>query len=195
MLAHVYPCVKVCSLCVQMSQVNPGFFSTLNLKSELESGQAADSSDAAQYLSRLIKRPAPDKSAELWRTYLRRYAWITRFSLPDSPDSWLPISCCVTANYSSLPLLFLFLPNPDPALCQFSQLLFCPCHVWCLSLVSDVEIKHLARTSDIMCKARPICHSCFCTKSYHVIQALPTIAGPMERRICLELFCLLCYEM
>lgn len=72
MLAHVYQCVKVCSLCVQMSQVNPGFFSALNLKSELESSQAADSSDAAQYLSRLIKRSVPEKPAELWKTYLRR---------------------------------------------------------------------------------------------------------------------------
>ncbi|XP_053096558.1 zinc finger protein castor homolog 1 isoform X2 [Pangasianodon hypophthalmus] len=61
------------SLMNKMSQVNPGFFSALNLKSELESGQAADSSDAAQYLSRLIKRPVPEKSAELWKTYLRRY--------------------------------------------------------------------------------------------------------------------------
>lgn len=81
MLAHVYQCVKVCSLCVQMSQVNPSFFSALNLKSELESGQAADSSDAAQYLSRLIKRPVQDKPSELWKTYLRR---CTTHGLPSS---------------------------------------------------------------------------------------------------------------
>ncbi|GAA6087329.1 zinc finger protein castor homolog 1 isoform X4 [Tachysurus ichikawai] len=61
------------SLMNKMSQVNPGFFSALNLKSELESSQAADSSDAAQYLSRLIKRPVPEKPIELWKTYLRRY--------------------------------------------------------------------------------------------------------------------------
>ncbi|KAF4078041.1 hypothetical protein AMELA_G00194850 [Ameiurus melas] len=60
------------SLMNKMSQVNPGFFSALNLKSELESGQAADSSDAAQYLSRLVKRPVLEKPTE-WKTYLRRY--------------------------------------------------------------------------------------------------------------------------
>ncbi|KAM9445873.1 zinc finger protein castor homolog 1 isoform 3-T4 [Clarias gariepinus] len=56
-----------------MNKVNQGFFNALNLKSELESSQAADSRDAAQYLSRLIKRRVPEKPAEVWKTYLRRY--------------------------------------------------------------------------------------------------------------------------
>ncbi|XP_066528054.1 zinc finger protein castor homolog 1 isoform X3 [Hoplias malabaricus] len=61
------------SLMNKMTQVNPGFFNALNLKSELEGGQAPETSEAAQYLSRLMKRPAPEKTTELWRTYLRRY--------------------------------------------------------------------------------------------------------------------------
>ncbi|XP_072553100.1 zinc finger protein castor homolog 1 isoform X1 [Salminus brasiliensis] len=61
------------SLMNKMTHVNPSFFSALNLKSELEGGQAAENSEAAQYLSRLIKRPAPEKPTELWKTYLRRY--------------------------------------------------------------------------------------------------------------------------
>jgi len=52
--------------------MNPGFFNALDLKSELEGAQAADGSDAAQYLSRVMKRSCPEKHTELWRTYLRR---------------------------------------------------------------------------------------------------------------------------
>ncbi|XP_030623560.1 zinc finger protein castor homolog 1 [Chanos chanos] len=57
----------------KMTQVNPNFFSALNLKSELEGGQGTDHSEAAQYLSRVMKKQAPEKPAELWRTYLRRF--------------------------------------------------------------------------------------------------------------------------
>ncbi|XP_067228175.1 zinc finger protein castor homolog 1 isoform X7 [Chanodichthys erythropterus] len=56
-----------------MNKMNPGFFSALDLKSELEGAQSADGSDAAQYLSRVMKRSGPEKHTELWRTYLRRY--------------------------------------------------------------------------------------------------------------------------
>ncbi|XP_043080310.1 zinc finger protein castor homolog 1 isoform X4 [Puntigrus tetrazona] len=56
-----------------MNKMNPGFFSALDLKSELEGAQAADGSDAAQYLSRVLKRSDPEKHNEQWRTYLRRY--------------------------------------------------------------------------------------------------------------------------
>ncbi|XP_050953413.1 zinc finger protein castor homolog 1 isoform X5 [Labeo rohita] len=56
-----------------MNKMNPGFFSALDLKSELEGAQAADGSDAAQYLSRVMKRSDPEKHTEQWRTYLRRY--------------------------------------------------------------------------------------------------------------------------
>ncbi|XP_073679036.1 zinc finger protein castor homolog 1 isoform X3 [Garra rufa] len=56
-----------------MNKMNPGFFSALDLKSELEGAQAADGSDAAQYLSRVMKRSNPEKHTELWRTYLHRY--------------------------------------------------------------------------------------------------------------------------
>lgn len=52
--------------------MNPGFFSALDLKSELEGAQSADGSDAAQYLSRVMKRSGPEKHTELWRTYLHR---------------------------------------------------------------------------------------------------------------------------
>ncbi|KAJ8371085.1 hypothetical protein SKAU_G00111130 [Synaphobranchus kaupii] len=61
------------SLMNKMSQVNAGFFSGMNLKAELEGSQAADNSEAAQYLSRVMKRPVQDKPIELWRTYLRRF--------------------------------------------------------------------------------------------------------------------------
>uniref|UniRef100_W5L140 Castor zinc finger 1 n=1 Tax=Astyanax mexicanus TaxID=7994 RepID=W5L140_ASTMX len=61
------------SLMNKMTHVNPGFFSALNLKSDLEGGQVGENSEAAQYLSRLIKRPVPEKPTELWKTYLRRY--------------------------------------------------------------------------------------------------------------------------
>ncbi|XP_017563699.1 zinc finger protein castor homolog 1 isoform X2 [Pygocentrus nattereri] len=61
------------SLMNKMTQVNPGFFSALTMKSELEGGQAPENSETVQYLSRLMKRPAPEKPAELWKTYLRRY--------------------------------------------------------------------------------------------------------------------------
>lgn len=61
------------SLMNKMTHVNPSFFSALNLKSDLEGGQVGENSEAAQYLSRLMKRPVPEKPTELWRTYLRRY--------------------------------------------------------------------------------------------------------------------------
>lgn len=44
----------------------------MNLKPELEAGQAANSAEAMQYLNRVLKRPVPEKPAEIWRTYLRR---------------------------------------------------------------------------------------------------------------------------
>ncbi|XP_056304818.1 zinc finger protein castor homolog 1 isoform X2 [Danio aesculapii] len=56
-----------------MNKMNPGFFNALDLKSELEGAQAADGSDAAQYLCRVMKRSSPEKPTELWKTYLRRY--------------------------------------------------------------------------------------------------------------------------
>lgn len=52
--------------------MNPGFFSALDLRSELEGAQAADGSDAAQYLSRVMKRSDPEKHNEQWRAYLHR---------------------------------------------------------------------------------------------------------------------------
>ncbi|KAG7472766.1 hypothetical protein MATL_G00112430 [Megalops atlanticus] len=61
------------SLMNKMSQVNAGFFSTMNMKGDLENSQGADNSEAAQYLSRVMKRPVPEKPAELWKTYLRRF--------------------------------------------------------------------------------------------------------------------------
>ncbi|XP_013871234.1 zinc finger protein castor homolog 1 isoform X6 [Austrofundulus limnaeus] len=59
------------SLMNKMSQVNPALFNAINLKTELEGGQANDSSEAAQYLSRVLKRP--EHPNEIWRTYLRRF--------------------------------------------------------------------------------------------------------------------------
>ncbi|XP_016129421.1 zinc finger protein castor homolog 1-like isoform X4 [Sinocyclocheilus grahami] len=56
-----------------MNKMNPGFFSALDLKSELEGAQAANGSDTAQYLSRVMKRSDPEKHTEQWRTYLRRF--------------------------------------------------------------------------------------------------------------------------
>lgn len=57
-----------------MSQVNPALFGTMSLKTELEAGQGANSAgEGAQYLSRVLKKPALEKPAEIWRTYLRRY--------------------------------------------------------------------------------------------------------------------------
>ncbi|XP_076874603.1 zinc finger protein castor homolog 1 isoform X2 [Brachyhypopomus gauderio] len=61
------------SLMNKMTQVNPGFFGALSLKSEMPGGQAPDASEAAQYLSRLMKRSIPEKPVELWKSYLRRY--------------------------------------------------------------------------------------------------------------------------
>uniref|UniRef100_A0A8C9S0A3 Castor zinc finger 1 n=1 Tax=Scleropages formosus TaxID=113540 RepID=A0A8C9S0A3_SCLFO len=61
------------SLMNKMSQVNAGFFGGLNLKTELEGSSGTDGSEAAQYLSRVMKRPPQDKPVELWRTYLRRF--------------------------------------------------------------------------------------------------------------------------
>uniref|UniRef100_A0A8C6M953 Castor zinc finger 1 n=1 Tax=Nothobranchius furzeri TaxID=105023 RepID=A0A8C6M953_NOTFU len=59
------------SLMNKMSQVNPALFNAMHLKTELEGGQANDSSEAAQYLSRVLKRP--ENPSEIWRTYLRRF--------------------------------------------------------------------------------------------------------------------------
>lgn len=56
-----------------MSQVNPALFNAMNLKTELEAGQGGNTSEAAQYLNRVLKRPMPEKPTEIWRTYLRRY--------------------------------------------------------------------------------------------------------------------------
>uniref|UniRef100_UPI003AAA7811 zinc finger protein castor homolog 1 n=1 Tax=Centroberyx gerrardi TaxID=166262 RepID=UPI003AAA7811 len=61
------------SLMNKMSQVNPALLNAMNLKTELEAGQGTDTSEAAQYLSRIMKRPQPDKPTEIWRTYLRRF--------------------------------------------------------------------------------------------------------------------------
>ncbi|XP_077939652.1 zinc finger protein castor homolog 1 isoform X3 [Gasterosteus aculeatus] len=61
------------SLMNKMSQVNPALFSAMNLKTELESGQEGNTSEAAHYLNRVLKRPLPEKSTEIWRTYLRRF--------------------------------------------------------------------------------------------------------------------------
>ncbi|XP_029994283.1 zinc finger protein castor homolog 1 isoform X7 [Sphaeramia orbicularis] len=61
------------SLMNKMSQVNPALFNAMNLKTELEAGQGGDSSEAARYLNRVLKRPLPDKPTEIWKTYLRRF--------------------------------------------------------------------------------------------------------------------------
>uniref|UniRef100_A0A3P9H9V4 Castor zinc finger 1 n=1 Tax=Oryzias latipes TaxID=8090 RepID=A0A3P9H9V4_ORYLA len=61
------------SLMNKMSQTNPALFSAMNLKSELEGGQGNDTSEAAQYLNRVLKRPQPEKPTEIWRTYLRSF--------------------------------------------------------------------------------------------------------------------------
>lgn len=55
-----------------MSQVNPALFNAMNLKTELEAGDGGDTSEAAQYLSKVLKRPLAEKATEIWRTYLRR---------------------------------------------------------------------------------------------------------------------------
>lgn len=56
-----------------MSQVNPALFNAMNLKTELEAGEGGDTSEAGQYLSKVLKRPLAEKANEIWRTYLRRY--------------------------------------------------------------------------------------------------------------------------
>ncbi|KAM9855614.1 zinc finger protein castor homolog 1 [Aulostomus maculatus] len=61
------------SLMNKMSHVNPALFNAMNLKTELEAGQGSDTSEAAQYLNRVLKRPLADKPSEIWRTYLRRF--------------------------------------------------------------------------------------------------------------------------
>ncbi|KAM9343570.1 zinc finger protein castor homolog 1 isoform 3-T3 [Pholidichthys leucotaenia] len=61
------------SLMNKMSQVNPALFNAMHLKRELEAGQGANTSEAAQYLNRELKRPLPEKATEIWRTYLRRF--------------------------------------------------------------------------------------------------------------------------
>lgn len=63
----------VCCVLLQMSQVNPALFHAMNLKTEPEPGQGSDTSEAAQYLNRVLKRPLLEKHTEIWRTYLRRY--------------------------------------------------------------------------------------------------------------------------
>uniref|UniRef100_A0A3P9PPV8 Castor zinc finger 1 n=1 Tax=Poecilia reticulata TaxID=8081 RepID=A0A3P9PPV8_POERE len=50
-------------------QVNPALFNAMNLKTELEGGQVHDTSEAAQYLHRVLKRP--ENTTEIWKTYLR----------------------------------------------------------------------------------------------------------------------------
>ncbi|XP_044208803.1 zinc finger protein castor homolog 1 isoform X2 [Thunnus albacares] len=61
------------SLMNKMSEVNPALFNAMNLKTELETGQGSDTSEAAQYLNRVLKRPLADKPTEIWKTYLRRF--------------------------------------------------------------------------------------------------------------------------
>nr|XP_057939421.1 zinc finger protein castor homolog 1 isoform X2 [Doryrhamphus excisus] len=61
------------SLMNKMSQVNPALFNAMHLKTELDAGQGGDTSEAAQYLNRVLKRPLVDKPSEIWRTYLRRF--------------------------------------------------------------------------------------------------------------------------
>ncbi|XP_051281325.1 zinc finger protein castor homolog 1 isoform X5 [Dicentrarchus labrax] len=61
------------SLMNKMSQVNPALFNAMNLKTELEAGQGGNTSETAQYLNRVLKRPMPEKPSEIWRTYLRRF--------------------------------------------------------------------------------------------------------------------------
>ncbi|XP_056278931.1 zinc finger protein castor homolog 1 isoform X3 [Pseudoliparis swirei] len=61
------------SLMNKMSQVNPALFNAMNLKTELEAGQGGNTSEAAHFLNRVLKRPLPEKSTEIWRTYLRRF--------------------------------------------------------------------------------------------------------------------------
>ncbi|KAK6303070.1 hypothetical protein J4Q44_G00255240 [Coregonus suidteri] len=52
---------------------NTSLLSSLMNKTELESGQGADTLEATKYLSRIMTRPMPVKPIELWRTYLRRF--------------------------------------------------------------------------------------------------------------------------
>uniref|UniRef100_A0A3P8UYM6 Castor zinc finger 1 n=1 Tax=Cynoglossus semilaevis TaxID=244447 RepID=A0A3P8UYM6_CYNSE len=61
------------SLMNKMTQMNPILFNTMNIKTELEQGQANNTSEVAQYLNRVLKRPVQEKPTEIWRTYLRRF--------------------------------------------------------------------------------------------------------------------------
>ncbi|XP_028850355.1 zinc finger protein castor homolog 1 isoform X3 [Denticeps clupeoides] len=61
------------SLMNKMTQSNSGFFSVLNLKTELENNQGPDASETVQYLNRVTGRSLGDKSADLWKAYLRRF--------------------------------------------------------------------------------------------------------------------------
>ena len=61
-----------------MSQVNPALFNAMNLKTELDVGHGSDTSEATQYLNRVLKRPLLEKPTEIWRTYLRRYKTQTK---------------------------------------------------------------------------------------------------------------------
>lgn len=196
MLAHVCQCVKVCSLCVQMSQVNPGFFSALNLKSELESGQAADSSEAAQYLNRLIKRPVPEKPIELWKTYLRRCPThalsalsIISFAPPTLGPQYPAVLKSIILRWLHCDSCFYLTPTLCFVILALCPLLSCHCHVLCLSLVSDVEIKHLARTNDIMCivpKPRQYVTAALEQSVFMLFKPYIQKQGRSERRICLD---------
>ncbi|XP_074538015.1 zinc finger protein castor homolog 1 isoform X5 [Halichoeres trimaculatus] len=61
------------SLMNKMTQANSAQFNALHLKTELESGQGSSSSEAAQYLNSVLKRPIAEKPTEIWRKYLRRF--------------------------------------------------------------------------------------------------------------------------
>ncbi|MEQ2157306.1 hypothetical protein GOODEAATRI_000439 [Goodea atripinnis] len=52
-----------------MNKVNPALFNAMNLKTELEGGRVHDTSEAAQYMHRVLKRP--ENTTEIWKTYLR----------------------------------------------------------------------------------------------------------------------------
>uniref|UniRef100_A0AAR2K267 C2H2-type domain-containing protein n=1 Tax=Pygocentrus nattereri TaxID=42514 RepID=A0AAR2K267_PYGNA len=112
------------SLMNKMTQVNPGFFSALTMKSELEGGQAPENSETVQYLSRLMKRPAPEKPAELWKTYLRRYfAYLRSHSLIYTIIVSYIVALCVDLigcnDVSLSPISFHFRANlkvkPEPS--------------------------------------------------------------------------------
>ncbi|XP_039611544.1 zinc finger protein castor homolog 1 isoform X3 [Polypterus senegalus] len=61
------------SLMNKISQANAGFFNTLNIKSEMENSHVGDGPEAAQFLGQAGKAPLQEKTAEFWKTYLRRF--------------------------------------------------------------------------------------------------------------------------